>query len=75
MKPTDITQAQPVLVPENADTVLNVFDDQFTVKLATQQTQGAFTLFEVITPPGGGPPPHYHLDHDEQFILREGRVR
>ena len=37
MKPTDITQAQPVLVPENAGTVLNVFGDQFTVKLATQR--------------------------------------
>ena len=57
MKPTDITQAQPVLVRENAGTVLKVFGDQFTVKLATQQTQGAFTLLDLVTPPGGGPPP------------------
>ena len=49
MNPTDITQAQPVLVPENAGTVLNVFGDQFTIKLATQQTQGAFTLLELVT--------------------------
>jgi hypothetical protein len=53
MKPTDITQ-EPVLVPENAGTVLNVFGDQFTVKQAGQQTQGVFTLLELITPPGGG---------------------
>ena len=57
MRPTNITQAQPVLVPENAGTVLKVFGDQFTVKLATQQTQGAFTLLALVTPPGGGPPP------------------
>ena len=74
MKPTDITQVQPVLVPANAGTVFNVIGDQFTIKLATQQTQGEFTLLEVITPPGGGPPPHYHLNHDELFMLLEGRV-
>jgi oxalate decarboxylase/phosphoglucose isomerase-like protein (cupin superfamily) len=27
-----------------------------------------------VTPPGGGPPPHYHLKEDECFILQEGRV-
>ena len=74
MKPTDITQAQPVLVSANAGTVFNVIGDQFTIKLATQQTQGAFTLLEIITPPGGGPPPHYHSNHDELFLLQEGRV-
>ena len=57
MRPTNITQAQPVLVPENTGIVLTVLDDQFTVKLATQQTQGAFTLLDLVTPPGGGPPP------------------
>ena len=74
MKPTDITQAQPVLVPANAGTVFNVIGDQFTIKLAAQQTQGALTLLEIITPPGGGPPPHYHLNHDELFMVQEGRV-
>jgi mannose-6-phosphate isomerase-like protein (cupin superfamily) len=74
MKPTDISQAEPVLVPENAGTVLNVFGDQFTVKLAGQQTQSAFTLLELITPPGGGPPPHYHVNDCELFMLQEGRV-
>jgi mannose-6-phosphate isomerase-like protein (cupin superfamily) len=74
MKPTEITHAQPVLARENAGNVLTVLDDQFTVKLTTQQTQGAFTLLEVITPPGDGPPPHYHVNADELFMLQEGRV-
>jgi Cupin domain len=25
-------------------------------------------------PPGGGPPPHYHLNEDESFRVLEGRV-
>jgi mannose-6-phosphate isomerase-like protein (cupin superfamily) len=27
-----------------------------------------------ITPPGGGPPPHYHLNEDETFHVLEGRI-
>lgn len=27
-----------------------------------------------VTPPGGGPPPHYHLNEDEWFFPLEGRV-
>jgi len=27
-----------------------------------------------LTPPGGGPPPHYHINEDEWFVVQEGRV-
>jgi quercetin dioxygenase-like cupin family protein len=74
MKQSNAMRIDPILVPENGGTVLNAFGDQITVKLGTQQTQGAFTLFVDVIPPGGGPPAHYHLNEDELFMLQEGRV-
>jgi quercetin dioxygenase-like cupin family protein len=32
------------------------------------------TMWTEITPPGGGPPPHYHLNEDETFHVIERRV-
>lgn len=37
-------------------------------------TGGREALWTEITPPGGGPPPHYHLNEDESFYVMEGRV-
>ena len=31
-------------------------------------------MWTEATPPGGGPPPHYHLNEDEWFFPLEGRV-
>jgi oxalate decarboxylase/phosphoglucose isomerase-like protein (cupin superfamily) len=31
-------------------------------------------VFTVVTPPGGGPPLHYHQNEDEWFFVLEGRV-
>ena len=66
---------EPTVVPQGTGTVLHAFGDQVTVKLSAAQTGGAFALCEDITPPGGGPPLHYHLHEDELFMLQEGRVR
>jgi len=48
--------------------------DQVTVLLSGEQTGGAFTMVEVVTPPGGGPPPHWHTREDEWFLVLEGRI-
>ena len=39
-----------------------------------KQTGGKFTAFLNITPPGGGPGPHYYEREDEWFYIVEGRV-
>lgn len=69
-----INETKPVVVPQNGGTVLNAFGDEITVKLVGAQTRGQFALFSDAIPPGGGPPPHYHLNEDEMFIVQEGRV-
>lgn len=54
--------------------VLNALGDEVTVLLSGEQTGGAFTMVQVVTPPGGGPPPHWHTREDEWFHILEGRV-
>jgi quercetin dioxygenase-like cupin family protein len=39
-----------------------------------KQTGEKFTAFLNVTPPGGGPGPHYHENEDEWFYIVEGKV-
>jgi mannose-6-phosphate isomerase-like protein (cupin superfamily) len=45
--------------------VLHAFGEEVTIHL---------DMWTALTPPGGGPPPHYHLNEDEAFHILEGRV-
>jgi quercetin dioxygenase-like cupin family protein len=49
-----------------------VFDELLTYKVPSQRTGGAYTLFEVSTQPGAGPPPHVHHREDESYYVLEG---
>jgi mannose-6-phosphate isomerase-like protein (cupin superfamily) len=68
------TQTAATVVPENGGTVMTAFGETLTFKLTAEQTRGAFTLWEELIPPGGGPPLHYHQEEDELFMVKEGRV-
>jgi mannose-6-phosphate isomerase-like protein (cupin superfamily) len=45
---------------------------RMSVKAATDQTNGAFTLLEAQEPAGFGPPLHIHRDAAEAFYVVEG---
>jgi quercetin dioxygenase-like cupin family protein len=49
-----------------------VFGELVTYKTTGEQTGGAYSLFEVETPPGSGPPPHIQHREDESFYVLEG---
>ena len=51
---------------------LRVFGELVTCKVTSDQTGGAYMLFEAATPPGAGPPPHVHHREDEAFYVLEG---
>ena len=53
---------------------LHAFGEEVTILLDGKGTGGKLTMWTEITPPGGGPPPHYHLNEDETFHVLEGRV-
>jgi quercetin dioxygenase-like cupin family protein len=45
----------------------------YTVLLSGEDTNGRYTLIDMVVPPGGGPPPHRH-DFEESFTLLEGKI-
>lgn len=47
--------------------------DLITVKVASEETGGAYSLVEETTPPAGGPP-HVHANEDETLYVLEGEV-
>jgi quercetin dioxygenase-like cupin family protein len=62
------------LVHMHEGRTLSAFGETFVILLDGQQTGEKFTAFLSITPPGGGPGPHYHEHEDEWFYIVEGRV-
>lgn len=51
---------------------LRVLGELVTYKITSKQTGGAYSLFEVVSEPGGGPPPHVQHREDEAFYVLEG---
>ena len=66
---------KPVIVPAAAGDLFKAFGEQVTIKLGGNQTAGSLCLWVEETPPGGGTPPHYHLNEDELFLVHKGRVQ
>ena len=51
---------------------LNVLGHSITVKISKQESDGNYYVFEVVTPPGHGIPPHVHDREDELIYVAEG---
>ncbi len=70
------TAAPPVIVhPPGQTRLIRAFGDEMHLHLDGSQTGQQLTLWTNVTPPGGGPPPHYHLREDELFVVLEGKAR
>ena len=59
-------------VPPGEGRSLWVLGELVTYKTTSEQTGGAYSLFEVTTQPGAGPPPHVQHREDESFYVLEG---
>ena len=49
-----------------------VMGEMVTCKIPSDRTSGAYSLFEITTQPGDGPPPHVQHWEDESFYVLEG---
>lgn len=49
-----------------------IVGDTMTFKATGATTGGNLVLFENLTAPGGGPPPHIHTREDEFFFVLDG---
>jgi mannose-6-phosphate isomerase-like protein (cupin superfamily) len=60
------------LAPGEGSKSLWVLGEFVTFKVLSHQTSGAYSLFELSTPPGSGPPAHVQHREDEAFYVLEG---
>jgi mannose-6-phosphate isomerase-like protein (cupin superfamily) len=58
--------------PGEGNRSLRVFGELVMYKIKSEQTGGAYSLFEVTTQPGEGAPSHVQHREDESFYLLEG---
>ena len=69
-----MTNESAILVEPGEGQVLHVFGEEVTILLTGEQTGGRRTLWHEITPPGGGPPLHFHINDDETYHVLEGTI-
>ena len=68
----EIREPDPVVVPKGEGNVLSVFGDAVTCKLTSEDTGGAFSMFEESTPAQGSSLLHMHHREDETCCVLEG---
>ena len=59
-------------VPAGEGERIWIVGDTMTFKATGDTTAGQLLLFENLTAPGGGPPPHIHTREDEFFYVIDG---
>jgi mannose-6-phosphate isomerase-like protein (cupin superfamily) len=62
----------PILLRPDEGKVLDVLGEVLTIKVAGEDTDGAYTIIQEVSPPSGGPPLHLHHREDEAFYVLEG---
>lgn len=67
-----MSDAPRYLPPGQGDTFKVLGGDVVTIKATGEQTGGAYTMIETVTPPDAGPPRHVHHREEETFYILEG---
>jgi quercetin dioxygenase-like cupin family protein len=60
------------VAPGEGSKSLRVLGELVTYKITSDRTGGAYSLFEVVTEAGSGPPPHVQHREDEAFYVLKG---
>jgi quercetin dioxygenase-like cupin family protein len=68
---TETVRARHLDAGEGAQ--VRLITDLVTTKALAADTGGAYSLFEVLTPPAGGCPPHTQRYEDETVYVLAGR--
>jgi quercetin dioxygenase-like cupin family protein len=69
-----MSDKRAMIVRQNDVRVLHAFGEEVTIQLDGERTGGKLTMWTEGMPPGGGPPPHYHLNEDETFHVLQGQI-
>ena len=73
---SDVPAHPPVIViPPGEGKTVRAFGSELIFHLTGEQTGGRSMLATIHSDPhSDGPPPHYHENEDELFIVREGHM-
>ncbi len=63
-----------IVTPAGQTKILRAFGEDIVIHLNGEQTGGRLTMWTELTPPGEGPPAHFHINDDETFYVIEGQV-
>ena len=66
--------AKPKIVPAGAGQHFWALGVHVTVRVTSEDTNGAYSVFEDVVPPGGGPPLHSHSKEDETMLVLDGEL-
>lgn len=62
------------IVGASEGTILGVAGDNYRIVVSSEQTEGSYSVFDMLVPPGGGPQPHAHPQMQEYFYVLEGEL-
>jgi len=63
-----------ITVNENEGQSLSIAGNAYRIIISGKQTSGAYTVIDMLVPPGGGPGPHAHADIQESFYVVDGEI-
>ncbi len=69
-----IGQERIIVQPGEGELIASVFGYNVIRKITAQQTSGAFSIVELMYPPGNFTPPHRHEKTDEVGYILEGEL-
>lgn len=69
-----VTAAVAFVREPGAGSTLNILGITHIYKATAAETGGLFSLWELVVPPGDGPPPHTHHHEDEAFYVLSGEL-
>jgi quercetin dioxygenase-like cupin family protein len=62
-------------IPATRPRTFDVLNTLVRFRAFPDETGGAFSLIDIIVPPGAGAPPHSHPGEQEVFYVLDGQVR
>lgn len=70
----DLTRTLTVVLPDDPSVPhISQAGNVYTILVSGGQTEGRYTLIDMLVPDGGGPPTHRH-EFEEMFTLLEGEL-
>lgn len=68
------SKPMPIAVGPADGEILSVVGGNYRVLVSGKQTNGAFSVIDMLVPPQNGPGPHAHANFYESFYIVDGEV-